>query len=128
MKKIKNYLCIILSWLFFLFLFASLLFLLCGCATGEQLAKGISEKTISGSGAVVYSRAGLDTQTQTPELVTVFVWGDYTSGHAGSEVFRMEESEDASIFNADAITKKKKIFFMTGDKKRMDAVVEKLSK
>lgn len=128
MKKIKNYLCIILSWLFFLFLFASLLFLLCGCATGEQLAKGISEKTISGSGAVVYSRAGLDTQTQTPELATVFVWGDYTSGHAGSEVFRMEESEDASIFNADAITKKKKIFFMTGDKKRMDAVVEKLSK
>ena len=128
MKKIKNYLCIILSWLFFLFLFASLLFLLCGCSTGEQLAKGISEKTISGSGAVVYSRAGLDTQTQTPELATVFVWGDYTSGHAGSEVFRMEESEDASIFNADAITKKKKIFFMTGDKKRMDAVVEKLSK
>ena len=47
--------------------------LLCGCSTGEQLAKGISEKTISGSGAVVYSRAGLDHQTQTPELVTVFV-------------------------------------------------------
>ena len=102
--------------------------LLCGCSTGEQLAKGLSEKTISGSGAVVYSRAGLDHQTQTPELVTVFVWGDYTSGHAGSEVFRMEESEDASIFNSDAVTKKKKIFFMTGDKKRMDAVVEKLSK
>ena len=102
--------------------------LLCGCSTGEQLAKGISEKTISGSGAVVYSRAGLDHQTQTPQLVTVFLCGDYTSGHAGSEVFRMEESEDASIFNADAITKKKKIFFMTGDKKRMDAVVEKLSK
>lgn len=101
---------------------------LCGCATGEQLAKGISEKTISGSGSVFYSRVGLDPQTQTPEQQTVFVWGDYTSGHAGSEVFRMEESEDASIFNADAITKKKKIFFMTGDKKRMDAVVEKLSK
>ena len=96
-----------------------------GCNTTETLAAGISQKSISGSGTFGYSRVGLDTTTQTPELISLFVWGDYTSVVPGDEVFRLEEVEDASIFNSSAVTRRRKIFFATGDKKRMDAVIAK---
>lgn len=99
-----------------------------GCTTAETLAKGVSEKSISGSGTFVYSRVGLDTATQTPELMNLFVWGDYTSVVPGDEIFRYEEVEDASIFNSDAKTKKKKIFFATGDKARMEDVISAVTK
>lgn len=100
------------------------LLLLTGCQTAETLAQGVSEKSISASGVFTLNRAGLDKTTQTPELLNLFIWGDYTSVVPGDEVFRYEENEDASIFNSSAITKKKKIFFATGDKKRMDAVIK----
>lgn len=101
---------------------------LTGCAATETIAKGISEKSISGSGTFIHSRAGLDKQTQTPELSTLFVWGDYTSVVPGDEVFRLEESSDSSIFNSSAVTKKRKVFFSSGDKKRMDQVIKSVTK
>lgn len=104
-----------------------LIFAATGCTTTETLAAGISQKSISGSGAFGYSRVGLDTTTQTPELVSLFVWGDYTSVVPGDEVFRLEEVEDASIFNSSAVTRRRKVFFATGDKKRMDAVIAKIA-
>ena len=52
----------------------------------------------------------------------------YTSVVPGDEIFRYEESEDASIFNAESKTKKKKIFFATGDKARMDALIQRVTK
>lgn len=98
--------------------------LLTGCQTAETLAQGVSEKSISASGVFTLNRAGLDKTTQTPELLNLFIWGDYTSVQPGDEIFRYEESEDASIFNAEAVSRNKKIFFATGDKKRMDTVIE----
>ena len=113
-----------------LLLFAAVaLLILCvtGCNTAETLAAGISQKSISGSGAFGYSRVGLDKTTQTPELTSLFVWGDYTSVVPGDEIFRLEEMEDASIFNSAAVTKRRKVFFASGDKSRMDAVIGKLA-
>lgn len=95
-----------------------------GCTTAETLAQGVSQKSISGSGTFGYGRIGLDTTTQTPEMTSLFVWGDYTSVVPGDEIFRYEESEDSSIFNSDVKTYKKKIFFATGNKDRMDAVIK----
>ena len=109
---------------FICFLAAAATLLLAGCSTSETLAEGISGKSLFMSGTVGYSRVGLDEVTQTPELLSLFVWGDYTSVAAGDEVFHMEESKDASIFNSEAITRKKKVFFATGDKNRMDKVIE----
>lgn len=106
---------------------ALLIFAATGCNTTETLAAGISQKSISGSGSFGYSRVGLDTTTQTPELVSLFVWGDYTSVVPGDEVFRLEEVEDSSIFNSSAVTKRKKVFFATGDKLRMDAVMARIT-
>lgn len=101
----------------------ALILLLAGCNTADTLAKGISEKSISASGVFTLNRAGLDKTTQTPELLNLFIWGDYNSVQPGDEIFRYEESEDASIFNSKSVNKNKKIFFATGDKKRMDAVI-----
>lgn len=95
-----------------------------GCNTANTIAKGVADKSISASGVFTLNRAGLDKTTQTPELMNLFIWGDYTSVVPGDEVFRYEENEDASIFNSSATTKKKKIFFATGDKSRMDKVIE----
>ena len=105
---------------------ASLVVILTGC--NNSIAKGVAGKSISGSGTVVYGRVGLDTTTQTPEMTSLFVSGDYASITGGTELFRMEESEDASIFNSNSKTKKKKIFFATSDKKRMDQVINAVTK
>jgi hypothetical protein len=112
----------------FILMVAAAALAVAGCKAPETIAKGISEKSIAISGAFSYGRAGLDQTTQTPELLSLFGWGDYVSVTPGTELFRMEESEDASIFNASAISKKRKIFFASGDKKRMDKVIESLTK
>ena len=101
--------------------------LLIGCTAPNTLAKGISEKSISASGTFLYNRTGLDTKTQTPEMQNLFIWGDYNSVAAGDEIFRYEENEDASIFNSASKTNKKKVFFASGDKKRMDAVIKAIT-
>lgn len=101
--------------------------LLTGCTATNTLAKGVSEKSVSASGTFIYSRTGLDKETQTPEMSNLFIWGDYTSVVPGDEIFRFEESEDASIFNSASKMKKKKVFFATGDKARMDAVINALT-
>ena len=101
--------------------------ILAGCTALNTVAKGIARKSISGSGAFLYNRVGLDAATQTPEVIGIFVWGDYSSVAAGDEIFRCEESIDASVFNASAVSRKKKIFFVTGDKERMDAVMKKVT-
>lgn len=115
--------------IFLLFLVVTLvIFVATGCtSTANKLADGVAGKSISGSGTFGYSRVGLDKTTQTPELISLFVWGDYTSVVPGDEVFRLEEVEDASIFNSSAISKRRKVFFASGDKARMDAVIEKIT-
>ncbi len=101
---------------------------LSGCTATNTIAKGISEKSISASGTFLYNRTGLDKETQTPEMSNLFIWGDYNSVAAGDEIFRYEENEDASIFNSASKNKKKKVFFATGDKARMDAVINAITK
>lgn len=108
-------------------LFVTALIALTGCNTADTLAKGVSEKSISASGAFIHSRAGLNTATQTPEASMLFIWGDYSSVVPGDEVFRYEEQEDASVFNSAAKSYKKKVFFATGDKTRMDAVIQAIT-
>lgn len=102
--------------------------LVSGCQTANTLAEGMSEKSISASGVFTLNRAGLDKTTQTPEMLNLFIWGDYASIQPGDEMFRYEESEDASIFNSAAKSKNKKVFFATGDKSRMDAVINAVTK
>ena len=101
---------------------------LAGCKAPEMLAGGIAEKSLSGSGTFIHSKVGVDTVTHAPELSGLFVWGDYTSVVPGDEIFRYEETEDASIFNTQSKTTKKKIFFATGDKSRMDKVLQTYAK
>lgn len=108
------------------FFAAAIALLLCGC--NNPIAKGIAGKSISGSGTVMYGRVGLDSTTQTPEMTSLFVSGDYASINGNTEVFRLEESEDASIFNSKSIAKKKKIFFASGDRARMDKVINAVIK
>jgi len=100
---------------------------LTGCTALNSVADGISGKSISGSGTVVKNVVGLDTQTQTPELSSLVVVGDYTSIANGDEILRYEVLEDASIFNSNSKSKTVKLFFASSDKNRMDAVLTKVA-
>ena len=82
---------------------------LTGCQTSQTLAKGISEKSITGSGTVTHSHVGVDTDTKSPVMETLIVSGDYASIRKGETIIRIEESEEASIFNSSAKSKRKKI-------------------
>jgi hypothetical protein len=96
-----------------------------GCSSMQTLAKGVSLKSISGSGTVAYGRVGLDSTTATPEVQGLFVWGDYASvSPDGGEVIRYEQSEDASVFNSASKTIRVKVFFASNDPSRVDKVVE----
>ena len=100
---------------------------LTGCTALNSVADGISGKSISGSGTVVKNVVGLDTQTQTPELSSLVVVGDYTSIANGDEILRYEVLEDASIFNSNSKSKTVKLFFASSDQNRMDAVLTKVA-
>lgn len=82
---------------------------LSGCQTSQTLAKGITEKSITGSGTVTHSHVGVDAETKTPVMETLIVSGDYSSIRKGETIIRIEESEDASIFNSSAKSTRKKI-------------------
>ena len=112
----------------YIIMLAAVAGLLTGCKAPETLAGGIAEKSLSGSGTFIHSKVGVDSVNHLPELSGLFVWGDYTSVVPGDEIFRYEETEDASIFNSQSKTKKKKIFFATGDKSRMDKVLQTYAK
>ena len=96
-----------------------------GCTATNKLAEGVSEKSISASGTFVLSKTGVNSVDKTPELLNMFIWGDYNSVSGNDEVFRYEQTEDASVFNSAAKTKKTKVFFASADQKRLDAVIDK---
>lgn len=105
---------------------AAVMVLFSGCAATEKLAEGLAQKTVSGAGTFAYSNIGLDAATQTPELSSLFVWGDYASVVSGQEVLRFEQIEDASIFNSSSKKYQTKIFYCTGDQARMDALLQQI--
>ena len=85
-------------------LFLMTFLLLTGCGTTEQLAEGISEKSISGSGTVSIQRVGLDPQTGAPVLRSTVITGDYASAKGGEVAFQYRRKKSPSVFNADAIS------------------------
>lgn len=75
-----------------------------GCGTAQTLAKGLSEKSISGSGTVAIQRVGIDDETKTPVLKSTVVTGDYASAHNGDYALQYRRRKSPSIFNKDAVT------------------------
>ena len=54
---------------------AGLILSLTGCTTSEQLAKNLSEKSVSGSGLIADNRIGVD-ENKIPTLKSVFISGE----------------------------------------------------
>lgn len=55
-----------------------------GCTTSEQLAKNLNTKNISGSGFVTKTKIGIDTDTMTPTIDTLFVSGNFKTVKANT--------------------------------------------
>lgn len=99
-----------------------LLALLAGCGTMNQLAKGLSEKSISGSGTVAIQRVGIDDETKTPVLKSTVITGDYASAHNGDYAFQYRRRKSPSIFNKDAVTEEVTINYIGTQKQALAAL------
>ena len=80
------------------------LVVLTGCTAANSIAKGLSEKSISGSGTVSIQRVGVDPENNTPVLKSTVVTGDYASAHNGDYALQYRRRKSPSIFNKDAVT------------------------
>lgn len=85
-------------------LFAAAALLLAGCKTSQTLAKGVAEKSLSGSGTVAIQRVGIDYETKTPVLKSTVITGDYASARDGEYAFQYRRRRSPSIFNKDSVT------------------------
>ena len=99
-----------------------LLAILAGCGTMNQLAKGLSEKSISGSGTVAIQRVGIDDETKTPVLKSTVITGDYASAHNGDYAFQYRRKKSPSIFNKDAITEEVTINYIGTKEQALEAL------
>ena len=75
-----------------------------GCNAANNITKGLSEKSISGSGTVSIQRVGIDPENNTPVLKSTVVTGDYASAHNGDYALQYRRRKSPSIFNKDAVT------------------------
>ena len=93
-----------------------------GCGTMNQLAKGLSEKSISGSGTVAIQRVGIDDETKTPVLKSTVITGDYASAHNGDYAFQYRRKKSPSIFNKDSITEEVTINYIGTKEQALEAL------
>ena len=75
-----------------------------GCKAMDNITKGLSEKSISGSGTVSIQRVGIDPENNTPVLKSTVVTGDYASAHNGDYALQYRRKKSPSIFNTSAVT------------------------
>ena len=105
-------------------LFVLIMLLLAGCSTSEQLAKNLNGKDISGSGFFTKSKIGLDTDTMTPAIDTLFVSGNFKTVKAGTNFIDIIQEKSASVFNAEAETIKKHITISCSEKSDFQEVIK----
>lgn len=106
------------------FLYFTLVAILAGCTATNTIAKGISEKSLSGSGVVSDQRVGIDPETKTPVLKSFVVNGDYASARDNQTAFQYRRKESPSIFNSQAITREITINYIGGEKERFEQTME----
>ena len=97
--------------------------LLAGCGTTQTLAKGVSEKSLSGSGTVAVQRVGIDDETKTPVLKSTVITGDYASAHDGDYAFQYRRRKSPSIFNKESVAEEVTINYI-GTKEQLAAALE----
>ena len=105
-----------------LLLFSAAMLLVAGCGTSQTLAKGVSEKSLSGSGTVAIQRVGIDDETKTPVLKSTVITGDYASARDGEYAFQYRRKKSPSIFNKDAITEEVTINYIGTKEQALDAL------
>ena len=102
---------------------AVVIVLLAGCSTSNTLAKGVSEKSLSGSGTVAIQRVGIDNETKTPVLKSTIITGDYASARDGEYALQYRRRKSPSIFNKEAVTEEVVLNYL-GSKEEVKAALD----
>lgn len=108
-------------------LFLMMLVLVSGCATSEQLAKNLGNKSLTGDGTYVKSVIGIDTETKTPSIETRVISGNFNDIKAGENFFDFSFKKSASVFNAEAETVLIRATIQSKDNKDLHNSIEKIT-
>lgn len=120
MKKI--YTCLLL-------LFTVLL--LCGCSTGEQLAKNLEAKSIVGDGFVAVSKISVSDPESgdiSPMIKTVIVSGKMQTILKDANLLTYSRNSSASVFNASSVTTQEQLTISLPPSGNMAETVSALEK
>lgn len=80
---------------------------LCGCATGKQLAKNLEAKSIVGDGFVAVSKISVSDPENgdiSPMIKTVIVSGKMQTILKDANLLTYSRNSSASVFNASSVT------------------------
>ena len=104
-----------------------MLVLVSGCATSEQLAKNLGDKSLTGDGTYVKSVIGIDTETKIPSIETRVISGNFNDIKAGENFFDFSFKKSASVFNAEAETVLIRATIQSKDNKDLHNSIEKIT-
>lgn len=105
--------------------------LLCGCSTGEQLAKNLEAKSIVGDGFVAVSKISVSDPESgdiSPMIKTVIVSGKMQTILKDANLLTYSRNSSASVFNASSVTTQEQLTISLPPGKDMAAVCAALEK
>ena len=106
--------------------------ILCGCATGEQLAKNLEAKSIVGDGFVALSKISVsdpESGDLSPMIKTLVVSGKLQTILKDANLLTYSRNSSASVFNASSITTSEQLTISlppSGDMAKTVSALEKI--
>lgn len=105
--------------------------MLCGCSTGEQLAKNLEAKSIVGDGFVAVSKISVSDPESgdiSPMIKTVIVSGKMQTILKDANLLTYSRNSSASVFNASSVTTQEQLTISLPPGNDMAATVQALEK
>lgn len=105
--------------------------LLCGCSTGEQLAKNLEAKSIVGDGFVAVSKISVSDPESgdiSPMIKTVIVSGKMQTIMKDANLLTYSRNSSASVFNASSVTTQEQLTISLPPSGNMAETVSALEK
>lgn len=105
---------------------------LCGCATGEQLAKNLEAKSIVGDGFVALSKISVsdpESGDLSPMIKTLVVSGKLQTILKDANLLTYSRNSSASVFNASSVTTSEQLTISlppSGDMAKTVSALEKI--
>ena len=95
-----------------------------GCATAEQIAKNLENKSISGDGLITKNKIGFNETDKIPEVEAIFISGDFQSVVMGKNFFSFKKKSSALWYNASNKTSTSTLIITASDNSKFEDVLK----